>query len=80
MVASVAGAQQEAPKIPRVGILTVRNSSTVEVQQGLRELGYTEGETIAFENVSTEGRLDRLRELASELVDRKVAVIVTFGP
>ncbi len=36
--------------------------------------------TIAFENVSTEGRLDRLRELASELVHRKVAVIVTFGP
>jgi putative ABC transport system substrate-binding protein len=69
-----------ASNIPRVGILTVRNSSTIEVQQGLRELGYTEGETIAFEIVSTEGRFDRLRELASELVHRKVSVIVTFGP
>jgi hypothetical protein len=44
-----------ASNIPRVGILTVRNSSTIEVQQGLRELGYTEGETIAFGIVSTEG-------------------------
>jgi putative tryptophan/tyrosine transport system substrate-binding protein len=46
----------------------------------LRELGYTEPDKVAFEIISTEGRLDRLRELASELVHRKVAVIVTFGP
>jgi hypothetical protein len=52
----------------------------MEVQQGLHELGYTEPENIAFDIVSTEGRLDRLHELASELVHRKVAVIVTFGP
>ena len=51
-----------------------------EVRQGLRELGHIEGENVAFEIVFAEGRLDRLRELASELVHRKVAVIVTFGP
>jgi putative ABC transport system substrate-binding protein len=79
-VASVASAQQPASDIPRIGVLGGRNLAVVEVQQGLRELGYTEPENIAFEIVSTEGRLDRLRELASELVHRKVAVIVTFGP
>jgi putative ABC transport system substrate-binding protein len=76
----VGHAQQPATNIPRIGVLAVRNSSVMEVQQGLHELGYTEPENIAFDIVSTEGRLDRLHELASELVHRKVAVIVTFGP
>jgi putative tryptophan/tyrosine transport system substrate-binding protein len=61
-------------------VLGGRNLAVVEVQRGLRELGYTEQENIAFEIPSTEGQLDHLRELASELVHRKVAVIVTFGP
>jgi putative tryptophan/tyrosine transport system substrate-binding protein len=78
-VASVAG-RAAAADIPRIGVLGGRNRAVVEVQQGLRELGYIEGETIAFEIFSTEGRLDRLRELASELVHRKADVIVTFGP
>ena len=39
-----------------------------------------EGENIAIDIPSAEGRLDRLRELATELVDRKVAVVITFGP
>ncbi len=74
-------AQQAAPNIPRIGILALSTARGVEeVQQGLRELGYIEGQNIAFEIVSTEGRLDRLSELAAELVRRKVTVIVTFGP
>ena len=80
----VGHAQQPAPNIPRIGILAVPGSRGVEgaeaVRQGLRELGYIEGETIAFDIVPTAGRLDRLRELSAELVRRKVAVIVTFGP
>jgi len=82
-VASVAG-RAAAPDIPRIGILAVPGSRGVEgtdgVRQGLRELGYIEGETIAVEIVPTEGRLDRLRELAAELARRQMAVIVTFGP
>jgi putative ABC transport system substrate-binding protein len=79
-VASVAG-RAAASSIPRIGFLAVPGNRAVEeVQQGLRELGYTEPVNVAFEIVFTEGRLDRLRELASELVHREVAVIVTFGP
>ena len=39
-----------------------------ELREGLRELGYVEGRNIAFEFRSAEGKLDRLPELASELV------------
>ena len=77
-------AQRPAPDIPRIGILAFSGSRGVwaveEVRQGLRELGYIDGETIALEIFPTAGRLDRLGELAVELVRRKVAVIVTFGP
>jgi putative ABC transport system substrate-binding protein len=82
--ASVAGAQQPRSNIPRIGLLALPGSRGVEgveeVRQGLREFGHIEGENVAFEIVFAEGRVDRLRELASELVHRKVAVIVTFGP
>jgi ABC-type uncharacterized transport system substrate-binding protein len=79
-VAPIAG-RAAASNIPRIGLLAVPGNRAVEeVLQGLRELGYTEPENVAFQIVFTEGRLDRLRELASELVHRKVTVIVTFGP
>jgi len=79
-IASVAGAQQPGSKIPRIGLLVPPGGRGVEgVRQGLRELGYIEGENIAIDIPSAEGRLDHLRELATELVDRKVAVVVTFG-
>ena len=44
----------------------------------LRELGYVEGQNIAFDFRSAEGKLDRLPELASELVRLKVDVIVAL--
>jgi putative ABC transport system substrate-binding protein len=44
----------------------------------LRELGYVEGQNIAFEFRSAEGKLDRLPELAAELVRLKVDVIVAL--
>src|SRR5215467_428175 len=49
-----------------------------ELREGLRELGYAEGQNIAFEFRSAEGKLDQLRELASELVRLKVDVIVAL--
>src|SRR6266542_2728853 len=49
-----------------------------ELREGLRELGYIEGRNIAFEFRSAEGHLDRLPELAAELVRLKVDVIVTL--
>jgi putative ABC transport system substrate-binding protein len=49
-----------------------------ELREGLRELGYIEGQNFTFEFRSAEGKLDRLPELASELVRLKVDVIVAL--
>jgi putative tryptophan/tyrosine transport system substrate-binding protein len=52
---------------------------TEAFQHGLRELGYVEGKNIVVEWRSADGKLDRLPELAAELVRLKVDVIVTGG-
>jgi len=49
-------------------------------RQGLRELGYVEGKNIVIESRWTEGKTERLPELAAELVRLKVDIIVTGGP
>jgi putative ABC transport system substrate-binding protein len=49
-------------------------------RQGLRELGYVEGRDIVVDWRYAEGKLDRQRELADDLVRRKVDVIVSAGP
>ena len=70
---------QEAKKVPRIGILFIgsRNQPHLEsFKQGLQERGYTEGKNIAFEYRYAEGRQDQLPELAAELVQLKVDVIV----
>src|SRR6201982_430013 len=51
-----------------------------EFREGLRDLGYIEGQNIRFEFRSAEGQIDRLPELAAELVRFKVDVIVTWLP
>jgi putative tryptophan/tyrosine transport system substrate-binding protein len=75
-----ASAQQS--KTARIGALyigtTDAESFKKELRGGLRELGYVEGQNIAFEFRSAEGRLDRLPELAVELVALKVDVIVAL--
>jgi putative ABC transport system substrate-binding protein len=48
-------------------------------RQGLRELGYVEGQTIMLELRSAEGRFERLPELVAELVGLKVDVLVVGG-
>jgi len=76
----VARAQQ--PKVPTIGALVIGNISPEqfwrEFRQGLRDLGYVEGQNIRFEFRSAEGHLDRLPELAAELVRLKVDIIVTW--
>ena len=73
-----AEAQQPA-KLLQVGILTFdvpRSEPFLEVFfQELRRLGYVEGQNIAFEFRSAEGRVDRLPDLAAELVRLNVNVI-----
>jgi putative ABC transport system substrate-binding protein len=80
-----AEAQQPA-RIPRIGILIAASTSfysaRVEaLRQRLRELGYVEGKNIVIEYRYAEGKLERLPDLAAELVQLKVDVIVTApGP
>jgi putative ABC transport system substrate-binding protein len=49
-------------------------------RQGLRELGYVEGQNIAFESRSAEGKYERLPALAADLVRMNVDVVVTSAP
>jgi ABC-type uncharacterized transport system substrate-binding protein len=69
--------------IPRIGILSPGSSGPSPLfnafQQGLRELGYVEGRSIVIEYRFAEGRLERLPTLAAELVQLKVAVILTIN-
>jgi len=83
-VAVIAAAQQPT-KILRIGFLMSTSPSAgsdrIEAfRQGLRELGYVEGKNIVIEWRHAEGKLDRLSELAAELVRLKVEMIVTAGP
>src|SRR5262245_66487832 len=73
-----ARAQQRTSKIPRIGII---DDAAIwdHFRQGLRELGYIEGQTVAFEYRSAEGKPDRLATAANELVRRPLDVIVTYG-
>ncbi len=82
LAAALAAEAQPPRRIPRIGFL-----SPVELRpyfeafrQGLRELGYVEGQSIAIEYRSAGGRYERLPGLAAELVHLKVAVIVAGAP
>ena len=72
-----AGAQQPG-KIPRIGIIDDAPMWQA-FRQALRELGYVEGQNIAYEYRYGEGAPDRLATVAAELVRRPVDVIATFG-
>jgi len=75
------GAQQ-AKKVPRIGFLSSGSPSATTpefgeaFQQGLRDLGYVEGENILIEYRWAEGKFDRVTELAAELVRLKVDIIL----
>src|SRR6266436_4614833 len=75
-------AHAQQPKVPSIGALVIGNINPEqfwrEFRQGLRDLGYVEGQNIRFQFRSAEGHLDRLPELAAELVRLKVDVIVTW--
>ena len=68
---------QPAGKVPRIGVLAnVSGSIWNPFLDGLRSLGYVEGQNIIIEWRSSEGKYERLPELAAELVRLKVDVIV----
>src|SRR5262245_57709634 len=76
----LAARAQQASKIPRIGMLSpgpYELAATLDAfQQGVRELGYTEGQNIAIERRYGDWKLDRLRSLAAELVASNVDLIV----
>lgn len=77
-----ARAQQIAmPVIGCLGSGTLKSDAfrVAAVQRGLMEAGYVEGKNVAFEYRWAEDQYGRLPALASELVDRKVALIVSIG-
>ena len=82
-VAVIAEAQQPK-KVPRIGYLSTIDPATEStraegIRLALRELGYIEGQNIAIEYRYAEGKVDRLPELAAELVRLKVDIIVVAG-
>ena len=71
-------ARAQGSKLPRVGVLVPADPEPFwsAFRAGLRERGYIQGQNIALEFRSAEGKLERLRGLADEFVHRKVDVIV----
>src|SRR4030095_10017156 len=82
ILASVYFADAQQPKnVPRIGFLAPATRTGYQHQtdaflQGLRELGYVEGQNIVIEYRWADGNFERLPELATELVRLKVDVIV----
>jgi len=90
LTAPLAASAQQAGKMYRIGYLSPSSPSDPErlaspfgerglaaFRQGLRDLGYVEGQNIAIEYRWAEGKFERLPDLAAELVRLKVDVIVS---
>ena len=87
VILAICGARAEAQqpaRIPRIGILSAPSASSFSARveafrRRLRELGYVEGTNMVIEYRYAEGKLERLPDLAAELVRLKVDIIVTAG-
>src|SRR5262249_11739542 len=78
-------ARAQQPVMPVIGFLDIRSPDALmedrlrAFRQGLKDTGYVERENVAIEYRWAENQVDRLPELAAELVRRQVAVFVTSG-
>ena len=77
-------ARAQQPALPVIGLLDPRSADAFAegvraFRQGLKDAGFVERENVAIEYRWAENQIDRLPGLASELVRRRVAVIVTGG-
>jgi putative tryptophan/tyrosine transport system substrate-binding protein len=77
-------AHAQQPAMPVIGILSGGSQQAgrfrlAAIQRGLNATGFVEGQNVAFEYRSAEGRYERLPQLAVELAGRRPAVIVAIG-
>src|SRR5262249_36968178 len=77
-------ARAQQPALPVIGFLSSASPQSyahvvAAFRQGLKGVGYVEGQNIAIEYRWAEGQYDRLSVLAAELVNRQGAVIATTG-
>jgi putative ABC transport system substrate-binding protein len=84
LVAMPLGARSQQAAMPVIGFLDSRSPETLAerlrgFRQGLKDTGYVDGENAAIVYRWAENQLDRLPELAAELVHRQVTVIVSSG-
>ena len=80
LVLGIPAEAQQPKKIPRIGVLRPGLAAAPNYEafrQGLRELGYVEGQNIVLEFRDGDAKAERLPDLAAELVRLKVDVIVT---
>src|SRR5919197_2073829 len=75
------GEAQQPKEVPRIGYASDGPGEDIfeAFRQGLRELGYVEGQNILIEHRDAQGRLDRMPALVNELVQQKVDVIVAIN-
>ncbi len=77
---------QGTGNVPRIGVVAVSEPASptepnlAAFRQGLRDLGYVEGQNLVVEYRYAQGRTERAPELVAELVGLKVDVIVASGP
>ena len=82
LVVAPLGAEAQPAGVPRIGVLAPTSCSHPNYQalrEGLRALGYVEGQTIIIECRDAAGRYERIAQHAAELVRLKVDVLVTDG-
>jgi len=70
---------QQPKKVPRIGVLFLDSGELGAFSQGLRDLGYIEGKNIIIEYRSARGKSERIFDLAADLIQKEVDVIVTSG-
>jgi putative ABC transport system substrate-binding protein len=79
----LAASAQQAVKLPTIGFLgpdpALYRPWTAAFAERLRQLGWSDGQTIGMEYRWSESRPERVAEIAAEFVRKKVDVIVTYG-